>query len=161
MYKNNKSTALRCEGVYSVRVWWSFYSVRGEDGLGKRTNLFCTVQYILRSIVLNKFHEVRIINITFRMLIRNNVPTRTIFALIQDIIKIHVLTKFHDDLTINLKYINRTNLLANHIKKNARPSDGNVFQATRAVFELIQHIIKTNFLTKFHDYQKYMWPLEF
>ncbi|KAH3861960.1 hypothetical protein DPMN_024913, partial [Dreissena polymorpha] len=36
-------------------------------------------------------------------------------------------------------------------KKNATPTGGHVFQATGTSFELVQNIIGTNLLTKFHD----------
>ncbi|KAH3847955.1 hypothetical protein DPMN_090291 [Dreissena polymorpha] len=36
-------------------------------------------------------------------------------------------------------------------KKNAPPTGGHVFQATGTTFELVQNIIGTNLLTKFHD----------
>ncbi|KAH3886305.1 hypothetical protein DPMN_010309 [Dreissena polymorpha] len=36
-------------------------------------------------------------------------------------------------------------------KKNAPPTGGDVFQATGTIFELVQNIIGTNLLTKFHD----------
>ncbi|KAH3709402.1 hypothetical protein DPMN_068864 [Dreissena polymorpha] len=38
-----------------------------------------------------------------------------------------------------------------YIIKNAPPTGGHVFQATATTFELVQNIIGTNFLTKFHD----------
>ncbi|KAH3857359.1 hypothetical protein DPMN_099966 [Dreissena polymorpha] len=38
-----------------------------------------------------------------------------------------------------------------HIKKNAPPLGSHVFQAKVTIFELIQDIIKTNLLTKFHE----------
>ncbi|KAH3884886.1 hypothetical protein DPMN_008872 [Dreissena polymorpha] len=37
------------------------------------------------------------------------------------------------------------------IVKNAPPTGGHVFQATGTIFELVQNIIGTNLLTKFHD----------
>ena len=38
-----------------------------------------------------------------------------------------------------------------HIMKNAPPLGGHVFQANVTIFELIQDIIETNLLTKFHE----------
>ncbi|KAH3836138.1 hypothetical protein DPMN_109508 [Dreissena polymorpha] len=55
-----------------------------------------------------------------------------------------LLTKFHDDWTINVDY---------HIRKNAPPPGGQVFQQTRTIFEHIQDIIRTKVLTKFHENQ--------
>ncbi|KAH3721318.1 hypothetical protein DPMN_064238 [Dreissena polymorpha] len=36
-------------------------------------------------------------------------------------------------------------------RKKAPPAGGHVFQATGTIFELVQNIIGTNLLTKFHD----------
>ncbi|KAH3827335.1 hypothetical protein DPMN_129267 [Dreissena polymorpha] len=36
-------------------------------------------------------------------------------------------------------------------KKNAPPLGGHVFQATGTIFELVQDVIGTNLLTRFHD----------
>ncbi|KAH3859046.1 hypothetical protein DPMN_101692 [Dreissena polymorpha] len=47
----------------------------------------------------------------------------------------NVLTNFHDY----------------HIRNNAPPPGGHVFQATGTIFELVQDIIGANLLTKFHD----------
>ncbi|KAH3820183.1 hypothetical protein DPMN_121927 [Dreissena polymorpha] len=96
-----------------------------------------------------------------------------IFELIQDIIGTNLLTKFHKDWTINLAYrvknapppgghfhedqtINvasrvLTRFYYSHIKKNALPLGSHVFQANITIFELIQDIIGTNLLTKFHE----------
>ncbi|KAH3690607.1 hypothetical protein DPMN_191936 [Dreissena polymorpha] len=41
-----------------------------------------------------------------------------------------------------------------YIRKNAPPTGGHVFQATGTIFELVQNIIGTNLLTKFHDDRK-------
>ncbi|KAH3887734.1 hypothetical protein DPMN_011753 [Dreissena polymorpha] len=38
-----------------------------------------------------------------------------------------------------------------HIRKNDPPTGSHVFQATGTTFELVQNIIGTNLLTKFHD----------
>ncbi|KAH3846286.1 hypothetical protein DPMN_088585 [Dreissena polymorpha] len=46
-----------------------------------------------------------------------------------------------------------------HITKNAPPTGGHVFQATGTIFELVQNIIGTNLLTKFHDDRKMPRPL--
>ncbi|KAH3695467.1 hypothetical protein DPMN_082927 [Dreissena polymorpha] len=89
--------------------------------------------------------------------------TKTIFELIQDVIGTNHLSKFHDDLKINVTsrvltrknapppwwpYIIGMNLLT---KKNATPLGSHVFQANFTIFELIQDIIETNLLTKFHE----------
>ncbi|KAH3704926.1 hypothetical protein DPMN_079987 [Dreissena polymorpha] len=69
------------------------------------------------------------------------------FSLVQDIIGINLLTKFHEDLTVNLA----SRFHYSHIRKNALPLGSHVFQANIIIFELIQDIIKTNLLTKFHE----------
>ncbi|KAH3704554.1 hypothetical protein DPMN_079611 [Dreissena polymorpha] len=79
-------------------------------------------------------------------------PTRTIFELIQDIIGTNHLTKFHDDRTINVaSNIGFTIAIYSHLRKNAPPLDSHVFQTNATIFELIQDIIQTNLLTKFHE----------
>ncbi|KAH3839973.1 hypothetical protein DPMN_113414 [Dreissena polymorpha] len=77
--------------------------------------------------------------------------TRTIFKLVQDIIATNLLTKCHEDGTINMAFSVLTRFYYSHIRKNAPPPCGNVFQATRTILEIIQEIIGTNLLTKFHD----------
>ncbi|KAH3783776.1 hypothetical protein DPMN_161725 [Dreissena polymorpha] len=49
---------------------------------------------------------------------------------------------------LNAQNIIRTNLLT---KKNSPPLESHVFQANIIIFELIQDIIETNLLTKFHE----------
>ncbi|KAH3748677.1 hypothetical protein DPMN_183125 [Dreissena polymorpha] len=44
-----------------------------------------------------------------------------------------------------------TTFLYSQIKKTAPPTGGHVFQRTGTSFELNQHIIKANILTKFHE----------
>ncbi|KAH3887206.1 hypothetical protein DPMN_011222 [Dreissena polymorpha] len=46
----------------------------------------------------------------------------------------------------------------NGVQKNARPTGGHVFQVTGTIFELVQNIIGTNILTKFHDDRKMPRP---
>ncbi|KAH3699179.1 hypothetical protein DPMN_074133 [Dreissena polymorpha] len=42
---------------------------------------------------------------------------------------------------------------ARHIRKYALPPGGHVFQPTGTIFKLLQGIIRTNLLTKFHEDQ--------
>ncbi|KAH3729246.1 hypothetical protein DPMN_055213 [Dreissena polymorpha] len=80
-----------------------------------------------------------------------------IFKLIQDIIKTNLLTKFHQDWTINVAFRVLTRFYYSHIKpyKEKCPAPGgHVFKAAKTIFKLIQDIIGTNLLTKFHDDQK-------
>ncbi|KAH3853976.1 hypothetical protein DPMN_096514 [Dreissena polymorpha] len=94
----------------------------------------------------------------------------TIFKLIQDIKKTNFLTKknapppgghFHEDQTISVDSIVLTRKndprLGGHVfqatgvtRKIPPPPDSHVFQQTGTIFELIQDIIRTNVLTKFH-----------
>ena len=44
-----------------------------------------------------------------------------------------------------------TRFYYSHIRKNAQPPGGHVFQPNRIIFELVQDIIGMNLLTKFHE----------
>ncbi|KAH3801043.1 hypothetical protein DPMN_154687 [Dreissena polymorpha] len=63
--------------------------------------------------------------------------TKTIFELIQDIIGTNLLTRVY----------------YSHIRKNAPPRGGHVFQPTGIIFVLVQDIIGMNLLTEFHEYR--------
>ncbi|KAH3741407.1 hypothetical protein DPMN_048132 [Dreissena polymorpha] len=84
----------------------------------------------------------------------------------------NVLTKFHEDWTKNVtsrkiappsgghfhddwaKIVTSrvlTRFLYSNIGNTAPPPGGHVFQRTRTIFELNQHIIKTNILTNLHE----------
>ncbi|KAH3695728.1 hypothetical protein DPMN_083186 [Dreissena polymorpha] len=99
-----------------------------------------------------KFHEDRKINVASRVLTRKNAPPH-------EMIGMNLLTKFHEDQTINVaSRVNKT--IVKQYKsptgstietKNAPPLGSHVFQANVTIFELIQDIIKTNLLTKFHE----------
>ncbi|KAH3713860.1 hypothetical protein DPMN_073661 [Dreissena polymorpha] len=65
----------------------------------------------------------------------------------QDIIGTNLLTKFHEDRKINVA----SRIGTSGMTKNAPPRSGHVFQANTIIFELIQDIIETNLLTKFHE----------
>ncbi|KAH3865784.1 hypothetical protein DPMN_028827 [Dreissena polymorpha] len=144
--------------------------------------IFELVQDIIRMNLLTMFHEDRTINVASR--VKNAPPLGshvfqaniTIFKLIQDIIETNLLTKFHEDWTMR-----PLETIYNHIRKNAPPPGGHfhenltknvasrvkntpplgshVFQANLTIFELIQDIIETNLLTKFHE-DWTMRPLE-
>ncbi|KAH3736289.1 hypothetical protein DPMN_042852 [Dreissena polymorpha] len=100
--------------------------------------------------------------------------TDTIFKLIQDIIRTNHLAQFHEDRKIKVasRVLTRKNapLPGGHVfqptgiifsthqtinvasrVKNAPPLGSHVFQANVTLFTLIQDIIKTNLLTKFHE----------
>ncbi|KAH3727978.1 hypothetical protein DPMN_053924 [Dreissena polymorpha] len=122
--------------------------------------IFELIQDIIETNLLTKFHEDWKINVASIVLTRKNAPppdghvfqpTGIIFDLIQDIIVKNLLTKFHEDRTINMTSRVLTRIYYSHIRKNATPLDSHVFQANVTIFELIQDIIETNLLTKFHE----------
>ncbi|KAH3741424.1 hypothetical protein DPMN_048149 [Dreissena polymorpha] len=63
----------------------------------------------------------------------------------------NLLTKFYEDQKINVASRVLTRFYYSHIRKNALPLGSHVFQANVTIFELIQDIIETNLLTKFHE----------
>ncbi|KAH3811099.1 hypothetical protein DPMN_139502 [Dreissena polymorpha] len=92
--------------------------------------------------------------------------TRTIFELVQDIIRTNVLTMLHENwiiiVTLSVKQgtklceinvASRVFTRFNHIRQNALPSGGHVFQQTRIILELNQDVIETYVVTKFHTNQ--------
>ncbi|KAH3796200.1 hypothetical protein DPMN_149768 [Dreissena polymorpha] len=102
--------------------------------------------------------------------------TRTIFKHVQDIIGTNLLTKFYYDRTMNvassvltrfkppmlcidrskadqLIVFNENSILLQQLEKMPRPLGGHVFQPTGTIFKLVQDIIGTNLLTKFHEDQ--------
>ncbi|KAH3696074.1 hypothetical protein DPMN_083537 [Dreissena polymorpha] len=101
------------------------------------------------------FHEDWTINVTYIINEKcpapgGNVfqPNKSIFELFQEIIGTNLLTMFHEKRTINVsRVLTKTRVLT---RKNAPPPGGNVFQPTGTIFKLIQDIIGTNLLTKFH-----------
>ncbi|KAH3868615.1 hypothetical protein DPMN_031765 [Dreissena polymorpha] len=142
--------------------------------------IFELVQVIIGMNLLTKFHEDQTVNVASRVLtrfyyshIRKNAPPLgshvfqaniIIFELIQDINKTNLLTIFHEDWTTNVASRvftgnNGMNLLTKFhedqtinvaSRKNAPPLGSHVFQANVTIFELIQDVIETNLLTKFH-----------
>ncbi|KAH3884433.1 hypothetical protein DPMN_008411 [Dreissena polymorpha] len=122
---------------------------------------------IIGSNLLTKFHEDRKINVASRVLtrfyyshIRKNAPppgshvfqpTGIIFELIQDIIRMNLLTKFHEDRTVNVASRVLTRFYYSHMRKIAPPLGSHVFQTNKIIFTLIQDIIETNLLPKFHE----------
>ncbi|KAH3775328.1 hypothetical protein DPMN_176729 [Dreissena polymorpha] len=124
--------------------------------------IFELVQDIIGMNLLTEFHEDRSKNVASR--VKNAPPLGShifqasviIFELIQDIIKTNLLTIFHEDWTINVASRNvasrvLTRFNHSHIRKNAPPHFGHVFQQTGIIFELFQDIIGMNLLTKFHE----------
>ncbi|KAH3786307.1 hypothetical protein DPMN_164413 [Dreissena polymorpha] len=89
-------------------------------------------------------------NVTFRV---GNFfpPIWTIIELVQDINETNVLTNFHDNWANIVTSRVFTRFLYSHKKNTAPPAGGHVFQWTRTIFDLNQHIIKANILTKLHE----------
>ncbi|KAH3857308.1 hypothetical protein DPMN_099914 [Dreissena polymorpha] len=83
------------------------------------------------------FHEDRKINVAFRVLTRKNAPPSG--------------SHFHEDWRVNVASRVLTRLYYSHIRKNTVHLGSHVFQANIIIFEIIQDIIETNFLTKFHE----------
>ncbi|KAH3795520.1 hypothetical protein DPMN_149075 [Dreissena polymorpha] len=117
-------------------------------------------QNIFGTNLLTKFHEDRKINLASRVLTRKNATptgshvfllTGIIFELVKDIIGMNLLTKFHEHRTVNVASRVLTRFYYSHIRKNAPPLGSHFFQANIIIFELVQDIIETNLLTKFHD----------
>ncbi|KAH3878119.1 hypothetical protein DPMN_002003 [Dreissena polymorpha] len=112
-----------------------------------KVTIFKLIQDIIGTNLLTKFHEV-----ASRVLTRKkNVPWRPCFS---DIIGMNLLTKFYRDQTINVASRVFTRFNYSHIRKTAPPLGSHVFQAKITIFELIQDIIETNLLTKFHEDRK-------
>ncbi|KAH3696135.1 hypothetical protein DPMN_083598 [Dreissena polymorpha] len=104
-------------------------------------------------------------------------PICIIFELVQAIIVMNLLTKFHEDRTINKASRVLTRFYYSHIRKNAPPLGNHCLQGFTiaiyghirknapplgslpcfsgkrklTIFKLIQDIIQTNLLTKFHE----------
>ncbi|KAH3775377.1 hypothetical protein DPMN_176779 [Dreissena polymorpha] len=114
------------------------------------------IQDIIRINLLTEVHEDRTINLP---LVKNAPPpgahvfqaTGTISILVQDIIGTNLLNKFHDDRTINVASRVFTRFYHRYIKTNAPPPWRPCFSPTRTIFKLVQDIIGTNLLTKFHE----------
>ncbi|KAH3704901.1 hypothetical protein DPMN_079962 [Dreissena polymorpha] len=111
--------------------------------------------YIIGTNLLTKFHDDWTINMASRVLTRTNAtpPWR------QYIVGTNRLTRFHDDLTINVAsrvlIILEINVASRVLTmKNSPPHGGHVFQPTKTIFKLIQNIIGSNLLTKFHEDRK-------
>ncbi|KAH3891512.1 hypothetical protein DPMN_015616 [Dreissena polymorpha] len=116
--------------------------------------MFKLIQNIIETKFLTKFHDDRKINVTSKVLTRKNAPP----PWWPYIIGMNLLTEFHEDRTINVASRVLTRFyyshIYSHIKKNVPPLGSNVFQAKVTIFKLIQDIIGTNLLTKFHEDRK-------
>ncbi|KAH3865989.1 hypothetical protein DPMN_029037 [Dreissena polymorpha] len=115
------------------------------------------ISYIIGTNLQTKFHEDRKISVASRV---KNAPP---LAAMMNLTKFHedqtvnvasrtnLLTIFHEDWTVNVASRVLTRFYYSHIRKNAPPVGGHVFQANVTILELIQDIIKTNLLTLFHQ----------
>ncbi|KAH3844582.1 hypothetical protein DPMN_086841 [Dreissena polymorpha] len=86
-------------------------------------------------------------DIKTKNLTKKNAPT-------PDIVRTILVTNFNEIRTINVAYIDRNVLLKPYIaikgKMHRPPPGGHVFKATLTIFKLMQDIIDTNHLMKFH-----------
>ncbi|KAH3890404.1 hypothetical protein DPMN_014485 [Dreissena polymorpha] len=132
----------------------------GSHVFQAKVTIFELIQVISGTNLLSKFHEDRKINVASKVLTRKTAPppgghvfqpTGIIFKLVQDIIGMNLLTKFYEEQTINVASRVVTRFYYSHMRKNAPPLGSHVFQANVTIFELIQDIIETNLLTKFHE----------
>ncbi|KAH3871889.1 hypothetical protein DPMN_035104 [Dreissena polymorpha] len=109
----------------------------GGNVLKATETIFELIQDIIRTNLLTKFHEYRKINVASIVLTMKKCPA----PWRPYIIRLNFLTKFHEARTLNE---------ASRVK-NAPPLGSHVFQANVTICELIQDIIETNLLTKFHE----------
>ncbi|KAH3866169.1 hypothetical protein DPMN_029226 [Dreissena polymorpha] len=147
---------------------WSSHCM-STDGRLKELTCSVQLQYIIRTNVLTKFHEELTINVTFRVLTR---CFSTKIYLASKIIKRN--PKLATICSSYIRYSDWTKHVTIRVKKAPR-SGGHVFQPTETIFELlhtifmafrvltrfyysigtifelVQDIIRTNILTKFHE----------
>ncbi|KAH3738994.1 hypothetical protein DPMN_045638 [Dreissena polymorpha] len=132
--------------------WWPCFS--------PISTIFELIQDINKTNVLTKFHDDWAKIVTYSVFTRKTAPpTGTIFKLNQGIIGTNLLTKFHEDRTRNVTSRVFTNQMLTDGKTDGRrtktdPKSSPEQLATKTIFKLIQDIIGTNLLTKFHDDRK-------
>ncbi|KAH3776757.1 hypothetical protein DPMN_178189 [Dreissena polymorpha] len=128
--------------------------------------IFELIQDIIETNLLTKFYEDRKINAASRELTGKNAPppgghfhedwTINVASSVKNapLLGSHVFqAKFPENRKINVASRVLTRFYYSHIKKNAPPPGGHVFQPTGIIFEHIQDIIGMNLLTKFHEDQ--------
>ncbi|KAH3735055.1 hypothetical protein DPMN_041516 [Dreissena polymorpha] len=123
--------------------------------------IFKLIQDFIGTHVLTQFQEDWAHNVASKVLTRKTATstfshvfqqTGTIFELIQSIIGTHVQTKFHEDWTINVASIEHDKQKAiTKAHPNLPPPGSHVFQTPGTISELVQSIIETHVLTKFHE----------
>ncbi|KAH3865897.1 hypothetical protein DPMN_028944 [Dreissena polymorpha] len=127
----------------------------------------------IRTNVLTKFHEYWTIKVTFRVLTKKNACPLAAMLFNQPKPLYHeanLQTKFHEDGIINMAtrvltrekcpapwwpFLTKFHAIGPYIWplgcKNAPPNGGHVFQSTGTIFELVQDIIGTILVTRFHE----------
>ncbi|KAH3701658.1 hypothetical protein DPMN_076648 [Dreissena polymorpha] len=154
IFKTNLFTKFHDDWAKYVisRVFTSFLHVIQLTG-----TIFQLNSRIKETSVLTKFHENLAKNETSSVDIKMPRPLAAMFfhrsgpftKLVREINKTNVLTNFHGGWANIVTSRVFTRFLYRQIKKTAPPTGGNVFQRTGTTFELNQHIIKINILTKF------------
>ncbi|KAH3742166.1 hypothetical protein DPMN_048902 [Dreissena polymorpha] len=120
-------------------------------------NHFNLIQEMICTNVLTKFHEDWTIHVTDSVYRKNAPPlggndfqpTGTIFDFVKNIIEANRLTNFNEDRTINVASRVRSPKITRYYWENLLTN--HVFQANIIIFEILQDIIQTNHLTKFHE----------
>ncbi|KAH3805216.1 hypothetical protein DPMN_133513 [Dreissena polymorpha] len=97
--------------------------------------IFKLIQYIIETNLLTKFHEHREINVASRVLTRKNAPP----------------PGGHVFQPTGIIFFTHRSINVASREKNAPPLGNHVFQANITIFDLIQDIIATNHLSKFHE----------
>ncbi|KAH3880351.1 hypothetical protein DPMN_004265 [Dreissena polymorpha] len=112
----------------------------GDHVFQATITIFKLVQDIFEMNLMTKFHEDWTINVASKTKFFNR--PEPFFYTSKISLKPNILTKFHEDWTINvtLRVLTRKMLAGSH-----------VFKLTGKKFELVQDMIATNLLTKFHD----------
>ncbi|KAH3867406.1 hypothetical protein DPMN_030532 [Dreissena polymorpha] len=128
------------------RAFTRFYYSHMSHVFQSNVTIFELIQNINKKNLLTKFHEDWTINVASRVLTWKIAPPPG--GHVFQPTSIIVLTRkkcpapvFHEDQTINV---------ASGVK-NGPPLSSHVFQAKVTIFEIIQDIIETNLLTKFHE----------
>ncbi|KAH3754487.1 hypothetical protein DPMN_189162 [Dreissena polymorpha] len=149
--------SMRHEGTYR------YGTILGGHVFPPTGTIFKLIQDITGTNHLTKLHDDRAINVASRVLTRKNVPPPGCHF--HEDWKINVASRvltrknapppgghFHEDWTINVVSRVLTRFYYSHIlRKNAPPLGSHVFQANVIIFNILQDIIETNLLTKFHE----------
>ncbi|KAH3689976.1 hypothetical protein DPMN_191131, partial [Dreissena polymorpha] len=107
------------------------------------------VQDIIETDLLSKIHENGTIYVASRVQ-KASTLTRIILELSKDVIETCSSAKFDEDRTIHLASLVKNAPPYDRTMNEKHPAGGHVFQPTGR-FELVQDIIGTNIVTKFHE----------